>query len=254
MSGTAVGIDIGGTGIKGAVVDLATGALLSDRIKIPTPAGGTPDGILATTVELVTQLQVHDADAPVGVCFPAVVKHGVTLSAANISKKWIGLHAEDLFEQALGRDITFVNDADAAGYAEASYGAARGIDGVAIMTTLGTGIGTAILHNGVLDPNAEFGHLEIDGYDIETRASNAAREREDLSWSEWAKRLQKFYSALEVYLSPDLFVVGGGVSKHHDSFLPLLTLTAPIVPAVHRNNAGILGAAALAVRTIPPLD
>ncbi|WP_196832742.1 polyphosphate--glucose phosphotransferase [Mycetocola sp. CAN_C7] len=252
--GTAVGIDIGGTGIKGALVDLATGELLTDRIKIPTPAGGTPDGILATTVELVTQLQVHDPDAPVGVCFPAVVKHGVTLSAANISKKWIGLHAEKMFEEALGRNITFANDADAAGYAEASFGAARGIDGVAIMTTLGTGIGTAILHNGVLVPNAEFGHLEIDGHDIETRASNAAREREDLSWTQWAKRLQKFYSALEVYLSPDLFVVGGGVSKQHEHFLPLLTLNAPIVPAVHRNNAGILGAAALAVRTIPPLS
>jgi polyphosphate glucokinase len=254
MSGTAVGIDIGGTGIKGAVVDLATGALLSDRIKIPTPKGGKPDGILATTVELMNQLQGLEPDAPVGVCFPAVVKHGVTLSAANISKKWIGLHAEDLFEQALGRDITFANDADAAGYAEASFGAARGVDGVAIMTTLGTGIGTAILHNGVLVPNAEFGHLEIDGHDIETRASNAAREREKLSWAEWAERLQKFYNALERYLSPDLFVVGGGVSKQHEDFLPLLTLSTPIVPAVHRNNAGILGAAALAVRTIPPLS
>ncbi len=253
MIGTAVGIDIGGTGIKGAVVDLATGALLSDRIKIPTPKGGSPDGILATTVELVSRLQVHDEGAPVGVCFPAVVKHGVTLSAANISKKWIGLEAEKLFENALGRNITFANDADAAGYAEASFGAARNVDGVAIMTTLGTGIGTAIIHNGVLVPNAEFGHLEIDGHDIETRASNAARERDDLSWSEWAKRLQKFYRALEAYLSPDLFIVGGGVSKQHDQFLPLLKLHTPIVPAVHRNNAGILGAAALAVRPIPPL-
>jgi polyphosphate glucokinase len=254
MSGTAVGIDIGGTGIKGAIVDLATGALLTDRIKIPTPKGGKPDGILATTVELLNRLEGLEPDAPVGVCFPAVVKHGVTLSAANISKKWIGLHAEELFEQALGRDITFANDADAAGYAEASFGAARGVDGVAIMTTLGTGIGTAILHNGVLVPNAEFGHLEIDGHDIETRASNAARERENLGWAEWAERLQKFYGALERYLSPDLFIVGGGVSKQHDEFIPLLSLSTPIVPAVHRNNAGILGAAALAVRTIPPLS
>ncbi|MET1051746.1 MAG: polyphosphate--glucose phosphotransferase [Mycetocola sp.] len=254
MTGTAVGIDIGGTGIKGALVDLATGELLTDRIKIPTPAGGTPDGILAATVDLVSQLQVHDPDAPVGVCFPAVVKHGVTLSAANISKKWIGLHAEELFEKALGRNITFANDADAAGYAEASFGAAKGVDGVAIMTTLGTGIGTAILHRGVLVPNAEFGHLEVDGHDIETRASNAAREREDLSWAQWAKRLRKFYRALEVYLSPDLFVVGGGVSKQHEHFLPLLDLKTPIVPAVHRNNAGILGAASLAVRTIAPLS
>ena len=254
MSGTAVGIDIGGTGIKGAVVDLATGELLTERIKVPTPKGGTPEGILAATVELVKQLQVHDRDAPVGVCFPAVVKHGVTLSAANISKKWIGLEAERLFETALGRDITFVNDADAAGYAEAVFGAARGVEGVAVMTTLGTGIGTAILHRGVLVPNAELGHLEIDGHDIETRASNAARERDKLSWSEWAKRLHTFYRALEVYLSPDLFVVGGGVSKQHEHFLPLLKISTPIVPAVHRNNAGILGAAALAVRTIAPLS
>jgi polyphosphate glucokinase len=254
MSGTAVGIDIGGTGIKGAVVDLSTGELLTDRIKVPTPVGGTPEAIVEQTVQLVDQLHVHDPSAPVGICFPAVVKHGMTLSAANVSKLWIGLQAEKYFEDALGRDITFVNDADAAGYAEASYGAARGIDGVAIMTTLGTGIGTAILHNGVLVPNAEFGHLEIDGHDIETKASNGAREREDLSWEDWAKRLQKFYDALEMYLSPDLFVVGGGVSKQHKHFLPLLKLKAPIVPAVHRNNAGILGAASLAVRTIPPLS
>src|SRR5687767_6265653 len=136
MTGTAVGIDIGGTGMKGAVVDLATGELLTDRIKVPTPKGGTPEAIIEEAVKLVEQLHVHDPDAPVGICFPAVVKHGVTLSAANISKKWIGLQAEDLFERALGRNITFANDADAAGYAEASFGAARGVDGVAIMTTL----------------------------------------------------------------------------------------------------------------------
>ena len=251
---TAVGIDIGGTGIKGAIVDLATGELMTDRIKLPTPAGGSPEGILEVTAQLIDKLGLPNPDMPVGVCFPAVVKHGVTLSAANISKKWIGLEAEALFEKTLKRDITFVNDADAAGYAEAQFGAAKGVEGVALMTTLGTGIGTAILHNGVLVPNAEFGHIEIDGFDAETRASNAAREREDLSWKEWAKRLQTYYSALEMYFSPDLFIVGGGVSKHYEQFLPRLTLTAPIVPAVHRNNAGILGAAALAVRTIPPLS
>jgi polyphosphate glucokinase len=251
---TAVGIDIGGTGIKGAIVDLATGTLVTDRIKLPTPTGGSPDGILEVTANLIEMLALPSSDIPVGVCFPAVVKRGVTLSAANISKKWIGLEAESLFEKTLKRDITFVNDADAAGYAEAQFGAAQGVAGVALMTTLGTGIGTAILHDGVLVPNAEFGHIEIDGVDAETRASNAAREREDLSWKEWAKRLQTYYSRLEMYFSPDLFIVGGGVSKHHEQFLPRLSLTAPIVPAVHRNNAGILGAAALAVRTIPPLS
>ncbi|GGE87897.1 polyphosphate--glucose phosphotransferase [Mycetocola zhadangensis] len=251
---TAVGIDIGGTGIKGAIVDLATGTLVTERIKVPTPAGGSPEGILEVTAQLIDRLGLPHPDIPVGVCFPAVVKHGVTLSAANISKEWIGLEAEALFEETLKRDITFVNDADAAGYAEAQFGAAKGIEGVALMTTLGTGIGTAILHNGVLVPNAEFGHIEIDGVDAETRASNAAREREGLSWKDWSKRLQTYYSRLEMYFSPDLFVVGGGVSKHHEQFLPRLTLTTPIVPAVHRNNAGILGAASLAVRTIPPLS
>ena len=251
---TAVGIDIGGTGIKGAIVDLATGTLISERIKLPTPTGGSPDGILDVTAELLTLLGLPDSNVPVGVCFPAVVKRGVTLSAANISKEWIGLEAEALFEKKLKRDITFVNDADAAGYAEAQFGAAQGVEGVALMTTLGTGIGTAILHNGVLVPNAEFGHIEIDGVDAETRASNAARERDDLSWKDWAKRLQTYYSHLEAYLSPDLFIVGGGVSKQHEHFLPRLSLSVPIVPAVHRNNAGILGAAALAVRTIPPLS
>ncbi|MFU8946858.1 polyphosphate--glucose phosphotransferase [Mycetocola zhadangensis] len=254
VSATAVGIDIGGTGIKGAIVDLATGTLITDRIKLPTPAGGSPEGILEVTTTLIEKLGLPDTNVPVGVCFPAVVKHGVTLSAANISKKWIGLEAESLFEKALKRDITFVNDADAAGYAEAQFGAAKGVSGVALMTTLGTGIGTAILHNGVLVPNAEFGHLEIDGVDAETRASNSAREREGLSWKEWSKRLQAYYSRLEFYFTPDLFIVGGGVSKHWEQFLPRLSLATPIVPAVHRNNAGILGAAALAVRTIPPLS
>jgi polyphosphate glucokinase len=170
------------------------------------------------------------------------------MSAANVSKKWIGLHAEELFEQALGRDIHFVNDADAAGYAETRFGAAKDKDGLVIMTTLGTGIGSALIYDGVLIPNAELGHLEIDGHDAESRAAYSAKERDDLSWEKWAKRLQKYYSAVEFLFTPDLFIVGGGVSKNYESFLPLLDLKTPIVPAVHRNNAGILGAAALAVR------
>ncbi len=243
---TAIGIDIGGTGIKGGLVDLSTGELISERVKLPTPEGGKPDDIVETTKEIVSRLAGEDPTAPVGVCFPAIVKHGITMSAANVSKKWIGLHAEELFATALGRDIYFVNDADAAGYAESRFGAAKDKDGLVILTTLGTGIGSALIYNGALIPNAELGHLEVDGQDAESRASYAAKEREDLTWDRWAKRLQRYYSHVEFLFTPDLFIVGGGVSKNYKDFMPLLDLNTPMVPAVHRNNAGILGAAALA--------
>ena len=246
---TALGIDIGGTGIKGAIVDVDSGELLSDRVKLATPEGGEPQAILDTVVQLIEQLGGAAADVPLGVCFPAIVKNGKTLSAANVSKAWIGLDAEALFEKTLGRDITFVNDADAAGVAEVRFGAAKGVDGLVILTTLGTGIGSAMIYNGVLVPNSELGHLEIGGKDAESRASYAAKERSRLTYEKWAtKRLQKYYSAVEFLFSPDLFIVGGGVSKSHDQFLPLLKLATPIVPAKLRNNAGILGAAALAVK------
>ncbi len=246
----AIGIDIGGTGIKGAVVDLSTGELVTERVKVRTPEGGRPDDIVSATRELLAQLDGAVSGAgplPLGVCFPAVVKAGRTLSAANISREWIGLPAEELFEGAFGRHIHFINDADAAGYAESRFGAARDARGLVILTTLGTGIGSAFLYDGVLIPNTELGHLELDGADAEDRAAYSAMERESLSWEQWAKRLQRYYRHLEFLFTPDLFVVGGGVSKHHEQFLPLLELGTPIVPAVHRNNAGILGAAALAV-------
>jgi polyphosphate glucokinase len=245
---TAIGIDIGGTGIKGAVVDLATGDFLSDRVKLPTPKGGRPKDIVEVTRQLLETVSAGSIDLPVGVCFPAVVKNGRTMSAANVSEDWIGLAAEELFEKGLSRRIHFVNDADAAGYAESQFGAAKGEPGVVLLTTLGTGIGSALLNDGVLVPNTELGHLEIDGHDYETKAAYSAKERDDLSWEKWARRLQKYYTTLEALFSPDLFVVGGGVSKHHSEFLPLLDLRTRIVPAVHRNNAGILGAAALAVK------
>jgi polyphosphate glucokinase len=243
----AIGIDIGGTGIKGAIVDLGSGELVSDRRKIATPAGGRPADILKATRELLRELDdPKGAPLPIGVCFPAIVKRGRTLSAANISEEWIGLPAEQMFEDELGRDIHFINDADAAGYAESRFGAALDADGLVILTTLGTGIGSAFLYDGVLVPNTELGHLEIDGFDAEDRAAYSAMERESLSWEVWAERLQRYYSVVEFLFSPDLFVVGGGVSKHQEKFLPLLDLKTPIVPAVHRNNAGILGAASLA--------
>lgn len=243
-----IGIDIGGTGIKGAVVDLGTGELVTERFKVRTPEGGRPDDILHATEEVLADIdQRMGAKLPLGVCFPAVVKHGRTLSAANVSDEWIGLDAEQRFEEALGREIHFINDADAAGYAELRYGAAAGVDGLVILTTLGTGIGSALIYDGVLVPNSELGHLEIDGHDAERRAAYSAMERESLSWEQWAKRLQRYYSHLEFLFSPDLFIVGGGVSKQHELYLPLLDLKTPIVPAVHRNNAGILGSAALAI-------
>jgi polyphosphate glucokinase len=250
-SATAIGIDIGGTGIKGAVVDLSTGALLSDRVKLPTPKGGRPQDIVETTRQILATVSAGAGELSVGVCFPAVVKNGHTMSAANVSDKWIGLAAEALFEKGLGVPIHFVNDADAAGYAEAKFGAAKGVDGVVLLTTLGTGIGTALINDGSLVPNTELGHLEIDGVDYEKRAAFSAKERDDLSWEKWAGRLQKYYSRLEALFTPDLFIVGGGVSKHHEDFLPLLTLNTRIIPAVHRNNAGILGAAALAATHSP---
>jgi polyphosphate glucokinase len=247
----AVGIDIGGTGIKGAIVDVDSGELLTDRIKKPTPEGGEPDDIVAVVKSIVDELGEESKDLHVGVCFPAAIMDGKTLSAANVSKAWIGFEAEALFEKTLGRPIHFVNDADAAGYAEAKYGAAKGIPGLVIMTTLGTGIGTALINDGVLIVNAELGHLEIEGKDYETKASFAAKERDDLSWKHWARRLQKYYSRLEALLYPRLIVVGGGVSKQYQEFLPLLDLRAEVVPAKLRNNAGIMGAAALASESKP---
>jgi len=246
----AVGVDIGGTGIKGALVDLAEGRLLSDRVKVATPRGAEPDDVLAAVNEVLAALGVVDAGIPLGVAFPAIVAHGRTMSAANVADTWIGFEAEKFFEDGLGREIHFANDADVAGVAEARYGAARDVAGLVLLTTLGTGIGTALLHDGVLIPNSELGHLQRAGHkrDAEAWTAYSAMERDDLSFPQWAKRLQWYYRHLEFLLSPDLFIVGGGVSKHADKFLPLLELATPIVPATHRNNAGIIGAAALAVR------
>jgi polyphosphate glucokinase len=244
----AIGIDIGGTGIKGAVVETDTGELVTPRVKRPTPEGGEPDAIVRTVQELLAEFGGEvDQQAPIGVCFPAVVRNGRTMSAANVSKQWIGLAAEQLFERSLARDITFVNDADAAGYAETLFGAAKGVDGLVLMTTLGTGIGSAIIYRNLLVPNAELGHIDIGSrHDFETYASNAVREKRELSWKRWASLLEIYYKTLEKLFSPDLFIVGGGVSKHADEFLPLMELDTPIVPAALRNNAGILGAAVLA--------
>lgn len=250
----AIGIDIGGTGIKGGVVELATGELVSDRVKLPTPSGGKPADIVETAKEVLAQLESTSAatgdSLPVGIDFPAVVRHGVTMSAANVSKKWIGFEAESFFEEKLGRRILFVNDADAAGYAEVEYGAAKGHNGLVLLTTLGTGIGSALINAGVLIPNSELGHLEIDGHDAESKAAYSAKEREDLSWEQWGKRLTRYYRALEALFSPDLFIVGGGVSKNFSEWSHHVEVDTEMVPAKFLNNAGILGAASLAAKTL----
>lgn len=242
----ALGVDIGGTGIKAAVVDSANGELLTERVKLATPKGAEPDAVVRTVLEVIDRVGGLEAGVPVGVCVPSVVKGGRTLTAANIAEKWVGLEAEALFERSLGRNISFINDADAAGHAEMQYGAAKDAHGVVILTTLGTGIGSALLYNGVLVPNTELGHLRMKGESAEVHTSALAREREGLSWKKWAVRLQRYYDHVERLFAPDLIVVGGGVSKNADKFLPLLSTTAPIVPATLRNNAGIIGAASLA--------
>ncbi|MFI2752400.1 polyphosphate--glucose phosphotransferase [Cellulomonas sp. P22] len=242
---TAFGVDIGGSGIKGAPVDLGTGEFSGERVRIPTPQPATPEAVARTVAEVVDAFHLP-SELPVGVTFPAVMLHGVAQSAANVDKSWIGTDVEDVISQATGRQVVAVNDADAAGYAETLFGAAKGVKGVVLVVTLGTGIGSAIVVNGTLVPNTELGHLEIDGHDAESRAADSARDREDLGWDQWAERLQRYFSVVENLFWPDLIVVGGGVSKHYERFLPLLDLRTPIVPATLRNAAGIVGAAALA--------
>src|SRR6478752_1071271 len=205
------GIDFGGTGIKGAPVDLDTGDFAAERERIRTPEKSTPEAIAEIFSDLLAKFP--DCTGAVGVTVPGVVRHGVVHSAANIDKAWIGTDADKLFTEATGREVHVVNDADAAGLAEVRYGAAQGRSGLVIVTTLGTGIGSALVHDGVLVPNSELGHLEIGGHDAESRAANSARTREELSWEEWAERLTRYYRTLEMLFSPELFVVGGGVSK-----------------------------------------
>jgi polyphosphate glucokinase len=244
--GLPLGIDVGGSGIKGAPVDLDKGAFAAKRMRIDTPVPSTPDAVAEVIDQIVDHFDEVRGDSPIGVTMPSVVTHGVVRSAANIDKSWIDFHGEELFEAKLGHDIVLVNDADAAGVAELQFGAAKGQQGLVIMTTLGTGIGTALIYNGVLIPNSELGHLELDGPDAETRAASSIKDKEGISYAEWAKRLQRYYTHLENLLWPDLFVVGGGVSKDADEFLPLLDLRTPIVPAKLQNKAGIIGAAYLA--------
>ncbi|RII42975.1 polyphosphate--glucose phosphotransferase [Galactobacter valiniphilus] len=242
-----IGIDIGGTGIKGGIVDLKKGKLVGERFRIPTPQPATPEAVAAVVAEVVAELDSREdapaLDSPVGVTFPSIVVDGVTLSAANVDKSWIGTNADALFTRVLGRPVHLMNDADAAGLAEARFGAGKDTPGVVLTITLGTGIGSAMVNDGRLVPNTELGHLEMNGTDAESQASASARERLELDWDQYAQRLQQYFSHVEFLFSPRLFIVGGGISKRSEDFLPQLKLKTPIIPAKLKNNAGIVGAA-----------
>ncbi|MDQ3416005.1 MAG: ROK family protein [Actinomycetota bacterium] len=245
-TGHPLGIDIGGSGIKGAPVDLDAGEFADERLRIPTPDESSPDAVADVVAEIAEHFAKETGDASIGVTVPAVVSRGIVRTAANIDKSWVGTDAVALLEQRLGRSVVVLNDADAAGVGELHYGAGRSVDGLVLVATLGTGIGSALLSSGALIPNSELGHLELDGVDAETRASSNARDTEDLSWEDWAERLQRYFAHVEDLLWPDLIVIGGGVSKKSDRYLPLLHLRAPVVPAQLGNAAGIIGAAWMA--------
>ena len=244
---SAIGIDIGGTGIKGALVNLKKGELATDRLRFDTPNGGKPENVVELVVNLIKQIGAP-AGTPIGICFPAPVKNGVTLSAANVSDEWIGLDAAKLFSEALGQEVVMLNDADAAGVAEVKFGAGKDRKGLILMCTLGTGIGTALFMNGKLIPNTELGHIEIDGVDYESKAAYSAKERDNLSFEQWSKILSRYFDRLNRLFYPDLIIIGGGVSKEHESFIHLIDSDVEIVPARSKNNAGIIGAAYFAAK------
>ena len=236
-----IGIDVGGSGIKGACVDLERGEMLTDRIRIPTPQPATPEAVIDVIVKIVAQCE---CDGPVGCAVPAVVRNGVLQTASNIDDAWIGMPAEQTLAERLGRDVYLLNDADAAGLAEMRFGAgASWTKGVVLMLTFGTGIGSALFVDGVLCRNTELGELELDGHIAEKRAAGRLREEKILSWKKWTKRVQRYLSHVELLLSPDLIIFGGGISERWERFLPKLKTRAQLVPAKLFNNAGIVGAA-----------
>ncbi|MGN6792752.1 MAG: polyphosphate--glucose phosphotransferase [Streptosporangiaceae bacterium] len=235
-----LGIDIGGTGIKAAPVDVEAGRLQSERVKLPTPQPAAPEPMAQVIRQLVDQFTWR---GPIGITFPGVVSAGTIMTAANLHQSWIGVNAVTFLGEATGQPVTVLNDADAAGVAEMRFGAGRGESGTVLLLTLGTGIGSALFYNGVLIPNTEFGHIEIKGKDAETRASERAREEGELSWHKWAGRVDEYLDKMESLIWPELIIIGGGISKKSDKFLPRLSLRARIVPAALLNDAGIVGAA-----------
>jgi len=239
-----LGIDVGGSGIKGAVVDVETGRLVTERYRLPTPEGAEPLAVAQAIAQICT---VFDYRGKIGVGFPAVVQRGVALTAANISTKWINCDADALITETTKCDTYVVNDADAAGVAEMAFGAGRDFhEGVVLLLTIGTGIGSALFTNGVLVPNTELGHMLVDGKDAERRASDATRKRKELSWKDWAGRFNEVLVNVERFLYLDLIILGGGVSKDAAEFLPYLNTRTKVVPAQMQNMAGIVGAAMFA--------
>jgi polyphosphate glucokinase len=244
------GLDIGGSGIKGALVDLEKGQLIGDRLRVDTPTPSTTDAVADVVAEIVARF---DWKGPVGVTLPAVIKKGVAHTAANIDPSWIGTDADALFAKRLNRDvgdIAVLNDADAAGMAEVRFGDPAATKGVATLLTFGTGIGSAVFLDGRLVPNTEFGHLEVDGHDAEKRAAASVKDNEGLSYPHWAKRVSRYLSVLENLIWPDLFIVGGGVSRKAEKWVPLLDIRTKVLVASLQNNAGIVGAAAAAAEGI----
>lgn len=244
------GIDIGGSGVKGAIVDMTTGEFVSDRVKIQTPQPATPDAVAETTAEIVRQL---GWDGPVGICLPSVVTDQIARTAANIDDSWIGTNVHDLFARHLpGRELAVLNDADAAGLAEVAFGDEAARTGAVMFLTFGTGIGSAFLMDGALFPNTELGHMMVDDKEAEHQASSAVRDREELSYKKWAKRVDRVLAEYARLFNPSAFVVGGGISRKADKWVPLLTIDTPVIPATLRNRAGIVGAAMAVWKDITP--
>ncbi|MCP9624338.1 ROK family protein [Nocardia otitidiscaviarum] len=239
--GHAFGIDIGGSGVKGAAVDLADGELVHERIKIPTPQPSTPNAVAEAVAKLVAQA---GWEGPVGITLPSVVIGGIARTAANIDPNWIGTDARALFSAALGgREVTVLNDADAAGLAEDRYGAAKELTGLVVLLTFGTGIGSAVMYNGVLMPNSELGHVEVGGQEAEHLAAASIKDRLGLTYPQWAEEVSKVLVTLENLFWPNVFVAGGGISRDYEQWIPLLTNRTPVVAADLKNTAGIVGAA-----------
>ena len=242
------GIDVGGSGIKGGIVDIDTGLLIGERIKLLTPQPATPSAVAKTIAEVVNGF---GWTGPLGVTYPGVVTHGVVQTAANVDKSWIGTNARDVIGAELDcQDVTILNDADAAGLAEARYGAGRDNSGLVVLLTFGTGIGSAVIHNGTLIPNTELGHLEVDGKEAEHRAASSVKERNDWSYEKWAKQVTRVLEAIENVIWPDLFIAGGGISRKADKWLHLLENRTPVVAAALQNTAGIVGAAMAATSDV----
>jgi len=235
-----LGIDIGGTGIKGALVDVKNGLLATERIRAQTPQPATVKAVAKTFAEVVRQ---HDYEGPIGVGFPAVVREGVTMTASNIHNEWIGTHAQDVFSNIVGQSVFILNDADAAGIAEMTFGEGKGRKGLTVLITIGSGLGSSLFMDGALIPNTEFGHFKMHGMIAERYASNWTRKEEDLSWGEWGKRFNEYLEQIFLYLSPNVIILSGGVSKKFDKYEACIDLPIPVLPAKLLNNAGTVGAA-----------